>query len=195
MAADFTLYLPKFLSCGEKDAIKDQLRDFPENFQYYSLKTKEPEIGQGDGVVVPKMVLLDKNNEVHEYQNVKCLVLSNTCDISLKNKRVSPPRMVLAPILSLTKLQKIYSVNAIDAIRSQSNTSIFYLPGYEGNDQEFFVQFDRIFTIPRSFIPDGRERILFRLTQQGFYLLLMKSSINFCRFGEGPDLKRGITFG
>ena len=191
---DFQRYLPSFLTTGDKKAIEEQLRNFPRNFQYYSLGTKKPEVGQGDGMIVSKMFSLDKTGVVKEYFNVKCIVLSNTCDISLSNKRANPPNIVLAPILSLTKLQTLYNPNAIDAIRKQLNTGFFYLPDYEGNKQEFCVQFDRVFSVPRTLVLDGANNILFRLTQQGFYLFLMKLSINFCRFGEGPDLERGILF-
>lgn len=193
--SDFQTMLPSYLTAGDKEAIEKELKAFPKDFSYYHLGEIKPVIAQGDGVIVPKVSFAVSPEKVEEFLNVKCVVLSNTCDISLANKRKWPPRIILAPIMSLTKFESQYhlSRDALDAIRTQRNTAFFYLPDYEGNgEKEYFIQYDRAFTIPRTVLQDDRKSILFRLTQQGFYLFLMKLSINFCRFGEGPDLHRSI---
>lgn len=195
---DIQLYLPKFLSAESKDQLFDGLKNFPSNIDT-RLYTNNLEGGdivyQGDGL----KDLLVINLPDTSIGNAPSMVLSNTCDIDIENKRPFNSRIIYSPIFNLKKYSdKIREsgnktdeqLNShIESIKKQEITQIFYLPPIDGKLDESFVFFDRINNCHSNYIKRdelGKSRI-FTLSNYGIYLFLFKLSIHFTRIQDGVD--------
>ncbi|MCX8481216.1 MAG: hypothetical protein ORN58_04775 [Sediminibacterium sp.] len=193
---DFKLYLPKYLSSESDKELFNCLKDFPCNIdkRLYSSKLFNEEIlYQGDGIKDLLVINLPDN----KIDMKNCMLLSNTCDIDLINKRFFPSQIIYAPIFNLNKYNEILSKSSktqqqinehILAIKKQSVTQIFYLPK-NGSIDESIVFLDRINNICNTSISRKKiiEQRLFTLSNYGLYLFLFKLSIHFTRIQEKID--------
>ncbi len=198
---DINLYLPKYLSSESYTDLINCLKDFPDNIvnRIYIYYNKEDFIYQGDGINNFIIVDVDDSFKIKSNKG-KVIILSNTCDISLENKRYFPTKILYAPILSLSKYIKTLKnnnlnneiiENHIKSIKSQHITQIFYLPKSGCLEDDGIVFLDRINNcsikgVNKDFIK--KERI-FTLSNYGFYLFLFKLSIHFTRMMENIDRK------
>lgn len=185
---DIKIYLPTYLSDETQKQLFENLKNFPNPFDMF-LHTSTNEILQGDGLIINI-----KN------KNLKIMVISNSCDIDINNKRYFESFMLYAPLFSLNKykdslinsgLKKDNVDNHINDIKKHKITQIFYLPSsaYSNLTEDAFIFFDRITNISNNEIPrDNLKKIkIFSLNQSGFYIFLLKLSIHFTRMQERID--------
>ena len=182
-------HIPYYLSQESKDNLVKALKDFPKNTPYYT-NLYPNETLQGDGWSALGLI----NYETGERKKVRGIILSNSCDIDLKNKRDIPVKLVFAPIIKLKRYARLLELAKIpkekikgkfDSIRNQKVTTLFYLPKGAGLDDEHAALLDDIHSIPLLEFSDQEDRTkLFTLHQVGFYLFLLKLSVHFCRFHE-----------
>lgn len=139
------------------------------------------------------------NFETGKSRSIKGLVLSNSCDISPDNPRPIPSRIIFAPLVKLATYRSLLEKNCtnqklvktrIKAIRMQRTTNIFYLPAGGPLGDEYIVRFDEVQSMPmaRYYDAQSEKKKLFTLNDTGFYMLIFKLSIHFCRFQE--DVRR-----
>nr|WP_129732298.1 hypothetical protein [Parabacteroides goldsteinii] len=191
-------FLPKYLSAESYKELIEGLRCFPENLdsRFYTDYLKEKIIYQGDGIKGFPTI----NFNTMEKKDCQAIVLSNTCDMDLANKRMFGSQIVYAPIIELEKYKSILmrsnishaKINAhIDSIRSQELTQILYLPQYGSCMKESIVFLDRIFNVDNAFInrDNLNETRIFSLSDYGNYVLLLKISIHFTRMQDKVDRK------
>ncbi len=192
---DIKKYLPKYLSGASYTELLRELKAFPENIdtRFYEMIHEDGWL-QGDGLFpMPYMVV--ENNSVHKS---RAMVLSNSCDISVDNKRMYESRAIVAPIFNLRKLEELLVesfpsqndrvTNFISSIRRQEVSSIFYLPVGQGMEEESYVRFDTVNSCRISHIEsEYRPSTVFRLSNYGFYILLFKLSVHFARVQESVD--------
>ncbi|MEQ4450957.1 hypothetical protein ABNT06_05910 [Kosakonia sacchari] len=183
--------IPYYLTQPQKEGLVKALEDFPENTNYYlsnyPLDLKNAAL-QGD--VFNGLTIYGPRGT----KKIKGIVLSNSCDIDTQNKRDFPMRAVFAPLVNLAsmveKLQQAQipqkAIDAkLDAIKKQLVTNIVYLPACE-HIPESIIFLDDMHQIPTEELRkslEEEEKIL-TLSQVGFYILLFKLSIHFCRFHE-----------
>jgi hypothetical protein len=197
-STDIEIFLPKYLSPENQDKLLSDLKKFPSNidqrmYGFYGIE--QDVIYQGDGIDD----LLIINLPCMQTQKGNGMVVSNTCDIDLANRRNFSSKMVYAPILKLNKYidalkkENIYSVindlnNHIKDIREQKIAQIFYLPQY-GDFEESFVLLDRLISVTNNTYDRKtlESHRIFSLSQYGHYLFLYKLSIHFTRFHEKVD--------
>jgi len=195
---DIKIYLPKYLSPHAEAELFSELRSFPDNLdsRFYTFALQEQlAIFQGDGI----RNLLVVNLPDHKIAPASCLVMSNTCDIALENRRLFHSSLCYAPIFSLSKYESMVverqlkteeaRAQHLSAIRSQKVTQIFYLPKGGTLESEGIVFLDRIChaaneSVDRSSLPQSR---LFSLSNYGAYLFLLKLSIHFTRLNDQVD--------
>jgi len=185
------LFLPKYLSAEQQRQLFSELAKFPDNFDFYIFRDDLRELLlQGDGwrgFVVIDFV-------TGERKTVSGIVLSNSCDIDVENRRDFPANILFAPLIAVEKYKNSLRAigkrdeqidEIIGTIRKQYVTSIFYIPSRSGVTVESIILLDDIHAHPlRDFL--GRERQpIFTLNQYAFYLFLIKLSIHFSRFREG----------
>jgi len=176
---EIKIYLPKYLSPESEENLFDQLKQFPENMddRLYTNYLLEPEvIYQGDGI----KGLLVVNLPDTEIRLAPGMILSNTCDLDERNKRLFPSSLVYAPIFNLEKYEKELLASEIlkeaeqiadhiYAIKKQRVTQIFYLPKGGTLENESIVFLDRLNSCDNSFLT--KENIkdirLFTLSNYG----------------------------
>lgn len=137
MIEDIKRYLPKFLSATSNKELFAGLKEFPANIdsRFYTQHLNNTEfIYQGDAL--KNMLVINLPDTT--VKPVTSIILSNTCDIDLQNKRNFPSQIVYAPIFNLAKYRNILYDKAektheqidahITSIKKQEITQIFYLP-------------------------------------------------------------------
>lgn len=192
-------YLPQYLSASSTASLFSELKQFPENIdkRIYTNKLKnDPSIYQGDGL----QNLLCVNLPSLDARPLMGIIFSNTCDVSVENKRLFDARLAYAPIFNLDKYKKALIKKYVDSnekslesieshieeITKQNISQIFYLPKGGGLDNDSIVFLDRVNNLPSSFFNEGeiKENRVFSLSDYGFYIFLFKLSVHFTRVRE-----------
>lgn len=191
---DLSKYLPKYLSVENYQSLLDELKSFPENIdkRLYTTSLEKNILYQGDGY--NSLPVVDMAHLELGCKNKYGIIVSNTCDIDITNKRPYPSRIVYSPIFSLEKFLNLLKdnniredkiENCLSDIRHQRVTSIFYLPAvYEVPESLVFL--DRLYNIENNYIDRSSltQHRLFSLSDYGFYLFLFKLSVHFSRIRE-----------
>ena len=199
---DISLYLPKYLSDESTKVLLEALQEFPSNInqKFYTAHFSDTDvIFQGDGMKGFQVINLPSER----IDIAPVLVLSNTCDIDLKNKRDFPSQISYAPLLNLNKYKTMLEANGKSAVsvedhladvRKQKITQMLYLPMGSGLTYEAIVFLDRINNCDNKSISrkDLYQRRLFVLSDYGFYLFLIKVSFHFTRIQEKIDRNKGV---
>lgn len=182
-------HLPYYLTQEQKSGLMKALEEFPRPIPYY-IDLYRNELLQGDGW--EKFEIVRFENGQRDW--IKGIVLSNSCDISPDNKRHTPPKITVAPIIKMSRYAALLISRGVNqqqiddrflAIREQRVTTMFYLPKGAALDEEYVALLDDLHTIPAYAFERNEEREkLFTLSLVGFYLFLLKLSAHFCRFHE-----------
>lgn len=202
---DIKKYLPQYLSDTELNHLKEELANFPTDGTKDTVYTRALAgadfLLQGDGI--GKVNYLSFPNS--EIRQVNAILLSNTCDMSIENKRMNPCRIMYAPIINFEKyaerLRKDFSEqrvnNHLKDIKAQLISQILYLPkgGKMANDGIVF--FDRAISVPltENHVQEMCNNKLFTLSNFGLYLFLFKMSVHFTRIQERIDRTTGEDLG
>lgn len=127
--------------------------------------------------------------------SVKGLVLSNSCDINPENSKQIPSRVIFAPLVKLEKYRFLLQKNginqenirdAIDSVKAQKVYNALYLPAEGPLEEEYIIRFDDIHSMPITAHHNSHDKEkLFTLSNTGFYMLIFKLSVHFCRLQEG----------
>jgi hypothetical protein len=125
---------------------------------------------------------------------IRGIVISNSCDVSPENRRDLPTKVTFAPLLKLAGYLSLLRAAGLPedkieskatAIRQQKVTSIFYLPNGGALDDEYIVPFDDIHSMPLEAMVSHEK--LFTLNPTGFYMLVLKLSVHYCRLHENVN--------
>lgn len=184
------LFLPQYLAEADQKKLYKDLESFPNNLGKMYGESLEF-FAQGDGVFkVPYYDLPTKTLK----DETSALLLSNTCDMAKENIRHIPMNVLYSPIIKLQKIEDLLNSkfpgdnervkSTIEAIKRQKTTNIFYLPRGILKD-ESIVFLDKISSIDRDSLYTLNQQSIFSLSMYGFYLLLIKLGIHFCRVQEG----------
>lgn len=194
---DLRVYLPKYLSAENYDQLISQLRDFPANIdkRIYTTELEPNILYQGDAL--DDMPVVNIDNLELGVKKRPCMIISNTCDMDLANKRLYPTTIMYTPLFRLdnyVKVLKQYGAseekikNHLSDVKAQKVSSMFYLPSI-GNLGESIVFLDRILNVSQKFIDRDtvESRRKFSLSDYGFYLFVFKLSIHLSRIREGVN--------
>lgn len=150
---------------------------------------------QGDGWQGFQLFLFDSGGR----RSVKGLVLSNSCDVDPDNPRDIPSRVIFAPLVKLSRFRAVLKASGIDdatveakiaSIKEQKTTNVFYLPAGNQLTEEYLIRFDEAQSMPVAAHTSSDERKkLFTLSNTGFYMLVLKLSVHFCRLQEKVNRK------
>ena len=200
-------YLPPTLLQGENDKIKEGLRQFfPEHrtgkVQYsgFYLASSVSYFMQGD--LIDSLPIVYWNYDANRYETAfsPVMLVSNSCDVSAENQRISQKEALFAQIVSLDDYvhdlteaganeETITSI--LSEIRNQKISNLFYLPPSHLSTKEFLVFFDKICWHPADIFVKKLERINdernLSLSNWGYYLLIFKLSLHFCRVPEDVE--------
>lgn len=185
--------IPDYLYLSPQYEKIKNLRKLYPNIDYYSDEDRT-DILQGDGWTRLGITDIRYPSQV---KTVTGLVLSNTCDIAAGNDRLMPAKIVFTPIVKLNEyescllsggniLEKVK--NHILAIKNQEVSNRFFLPQAQSLDSEYVALFDDAHSLPLDFYlqqPDKKAYIA--LSDNGFYLFMIKLAIHFCRLFDGVE--------
>jgi hypothetical protein len=189
---DFRVFLPKYLSESAQQDLFAELSQFPSNVNrslYTDRLRAERTIFQGDGLrELPVTNLPDTR-----IQNARrVMVISNSCDVNLLNRRLVGPRLLYCPIITLANYESVVAsgganipANHVDDVKRQRISSLFYLPQY-GHLVESVALLDRIVNYDLSALSmdDVATSRVFTLSDYGFYLFVFKLSVHLTRIRE-----------
>jgi hypothetical protein len=109
--------------------------------------------------------------------------------------------VIFAPLVRLAAYKALLDCSGIgaervaakiDAIKAQRTTSIFYLPAGNILDEDYVVRLDEAQSMPVAAHTARSDRgKLFTLSNTGFYMLVFKLSVHFCRLQE--KVSRNLT--
>lgn len=134
-----------------------------------------------------------------EKRSVQGLIMSNSCDVDPENPRDFPARVIFAPLVKLAAYEGLLRASGINtkrvdakiaSIKAQTTTNLFYLPAGGPLAEDHVVRLDDAHSMPVAAhinAPD-REK-LFTLSNTGFYMLVFKLSVHFCRLHEKVNRK------
>jgi hypothetical protein len=181
--------IPYYLTQKAKENLVQALKNFPEYFDYYT-DLYPTDVLQGDGWSKLEVLRFEDGAR----KEIKGIVLSNSCDISVINLRDFPPNISFAPIIKLSKYAEKLAAKGfpqekiesrLQSIRVQQTSNMFFLPKGGKLDDDFVALLGDLHTMPfKVFEPKGEREKQFTLSQVGFYLFLLKLSVHFCRFHE-----------
>ena len=198
-------YLPQYLSDTELCHLKDELARFPvdgtKDTIYTTALAGADFLLQGDGIREMEYLNFPDIKMGH----VNAILLSNTCDMSIGNKRMNPCRIMYAPIVNFEK----YANNLLGAfpeqrvnnhlkdIKAQLISQIMFLPKGGRLDYDGIVFFYRAIIIPLADVlfKNICANRLFTLSNFGLYLFLFKMSVHFTRIQERIDRTTGDDLG
>lgn len=189
---DAAVFLPKYLTPKEQQGLYSELKKFPEKpFAFYDNNPEfKDDLLQGDcwvGLTAINFATLEK-------KNISGIIISNSCDVDIKNQRDYSPNILFAPLIKLANFEKMLLnagqdasvvANKIADIKKQSFTSIFYLPSCANVFEESIVMLDDIHRHPLTDFVKKDKNKLSGLSMTAFYLFLIKLSIHFHRVQEG----------
>lgn len=189
---DIAVYLPKYLSPTEQKGLYEELKKFPnDSFKFYDETGKfDHELLQGDSW----RGLMAINFQTLEKKAISGVVISNSCDVDINNRRAFSPNILFAPLIKLSDFKNLLEANGdskeivaakVLNIKKQFNTSSFYMPECPGKTEESIILLDDIHRHPLSDFKLTEKSKIFTLTQAAFYLFLIKLSIHFHRVQEG----------
>lgn len=195
------LYLPQYLSSSEKKKLEEELDKFPTDGTKDTIYTTALNgcdyLLQGDTISDVNYI----NFPDTTVNDAPVMILSNTCDMSLSNKRLYGSNIMYAPIIDLSKFEKkllyVYDKgrvdNLISDIRKQRISQILYIPKGSNMQYEGIVFFDRAISMPltASTVKYMCGKRMTTLSNFGFYLLLLKISMHFTRIQERIDRTTG----
>lgn len=150
---------------------------------------------QGDGWRGFQLLLF----ETGERRSVRGIVLSNSCDVDPDNPRDVPARVIFVPLVRLAAFKAILDVSGIGAervaaklaaIKAQRTSNIFYLRAGGALKEDYVARFDDVHNMPVAAHAKSEDREkLFTLSNVGFYMLVLKLSVHFCRLQEKVNRK------
>lgn len=202
--------VPKYLTPELKEDLYNSVKDnFPSsidpNLVYRNLEDEEIYY-QGDGVIDIPFSELNIENGSFDLAYISGVIISNTCDISIENKRLDVPKVQLAGVFTVyeyiqqlekDEVNKDRITSFLKDLKSNRISNLFYLPEkkVEGKTvlEESFVRFDLNVTFTSKFLNGDKynknyspvgDRI-FSFSDYVFYIFLIKLSIHYCRLREG----------
>jgi hypothetical protein len=196
---NFGVFLPRYLSEASANVLLQDLLKFPSEFDSrifsFTAAASSDLIYQGDGFDKLDFVFLPKTEKL----SCKGLILSNTCDMDLTNEKAVSRLIIYSPIFSLARFEaQLIKTKGLDftkeymgKIRRQEISQLFYLPAGPQTQEESFVDLAQINHCTREILSEEQVKTnrLFSLNNTGFYVLLFKLSVFFCRLQEGIDRK------
>lgn len=192
--------IPYYLTAEDRQVLVDELKAISKGgtadyFLSPYNETFRDDMLQGDGWRAFQLFMF----ETGERRWVQGLVLSNSCDVEPGNARDVPARMIFAPLVKLSVYEGLLRGSGIDpqridekiaSIKAQKTTNMFFLPAGGPLADDHVVRLDDAHSMPVAahVKSEGREK-LFTLSNTGFYMLVLKLSVHFCRLQEKVNRK------
>lgn len=196
--------IPYYLTSKDRQVLVDELRAISRGgtADYFLSQYRDAfksDMLQGDGWRGFQLFMFDTGDR----RSVRGLVISNSCDVDLNNRRDFPARVIFAPLVKLAAYEAALQQSGVKqrqidgklaAIRAQKTSSIFFLPSGGPLADDHVVRLDDAHSMPVAAHSAAKDRTkLFTLSNTGFYMLVLKLSIHFCRLHEKANRKNTLS--
>ena len=202
---DWHSLLPAYLLDYQKERLSRALGQFQgsdsENteidYSDFYLFNPPQTLLQGDLMLSVPRPIWNIERQIFETFFSRGLLISNSCDVALDNKRTIQKDAVFAPIIPLSEfekdlIEKDFNRQKIESIfkqlKNQLYSNILYLPSPERAHNGFIVYLDQLFSLPNEEIvflqKDLTKHRYQTLDNFGSYLMIVKLSFHFCRVPE-----------
>lgn len=168
--------------------LKEDFPDHIEKWLYSESITNDVSLYQGDILRDIPICFIDEDGDPIEGKSFVSLA-SNTCDMQPKRQDF----ILVSPVIPIEEYKRdLESVGAdveskISAIRKNRIFSHFYLPAKDDFD-ESFIDFSQIISVHSEYLNDVKtnksEKCKLSLSQNGFYLFLIKLGYHFARMEQ-----------
>jgi len=185
--------LPSRLRPGEQSALFARLVALRNGGEWYAEIPPDEDPLQGDGWGGVDFVVL----ETLKRKSIRTVILTNSCDNSSENERAYPLNLIICPLIRMSRYEGMLRGLGRDdqwisshfaSVRNQDITNIFFLPQGGNLEEDSLIRFDHVQSqSPDEFRASEKRVRLFTLSQQAFWLFLVKLSTHFCRIGEGIE--------
>lgn len=190
--------IPYYLTAEDRQILLDELKAIAQGrtvdyFLSPHRDTFKSDMLQGDGWRGFQLFIFDTG----ERRSVQAIVLSNTCDVEPGNQRDVPARVIFAPLVKLADYDAVLRADGVDrqrvdeklaSIRAQKTTNMFFLPAGGPLAQDHVVRLDDAHSMPVAAHAAAKDvEKLFTLSNTGFYMLVFKLSVHFCRLQENVN--------
>ncbi|WP_322469249.1 hypothetical protein SOM08_15230 [Hydrogenophaga sp. SNF1] len=186
------IVVPQYLSLERQKGLVAELEQLSGATNFFSTTPPYPLL-QGD--VWCELPVYDPATA--KSKRIKGLVLSNSCDISADNTRFLPVKVSFSPLVSVAKYQEVLKQAGWDAgrienhlsdLRRQAITSLMYIPASPYLGEEYIALLSDIHSVSLAEFDSGQQaKRLSSFNNVGFYVLLFKLAVHFCRMHEGVD--------
>lgn len=188
--------IPYYLTAEDRQVLLTELKSISQGggasylLSQYHDSFKE-EMLQGDGWRGFQLFIFQTGAK----RSVRGIVLSNSCDVDPANPRDVPARVVFAPLVKLSVYERLLREHGIEdarvdekiaSIKGQKTTNMFFLPAEGPLEDDHVVRLDDAHSMPVG-AHSGEK--LFTLSNTGFYMLVFKLSVHFCRLHEKVNRK------
>jgi hypothetical protein len=210
LVEELTKFLPSYLRDAASKALAQTVAGgFPDtsdpNKVYNDLPVGTPFL-QGDAIRDVPFAMHDPITKETFDDEFDAIVLSNSCDISMENRRFDEPLVSFGIVIPLSLYEDSLravgiaenrAADHLKDVRANKISSLLYLPNvWRGANiirQEMIARLDWVYSLPNGtvqkwpnqYLPEG-DRI-FSLSNYGFYVLLYKLSVHFSRIREEVD--------
>jgi len=116
---------------------------------FYNLSIDKHSLFQGDIIKLnKKFAYLNKDGKFQaEYFSSFWMLLGNSCDFDRNIKDL--------PFTNITPLQKLDSnvpQKILNGLKNFQNYKHMYIPSFDGNDDEYFIDFTKIMTVSKEYL-------------------------------------------
>lgn len=189
------IHLPDYLSGSSYDELIRQLGNTPDIDAFFWSPTDREvgEVLQGDAWTHIPI----RDPSTGEQKHITGVILSNSCDIDPNNQGRPRRRVLVAPAIKLSDYETLLvherfdtsSISGfIQSVRNNRVSSIAHFPAESNiNDADRIVILDNVYNVPLEEFQNAVGARLFRLSNAGFYIFLLKLSIHFTRLHERID--------
>ena len=201
---DNLIDVSNFIDEHSKEKCKRCFRQIPTNLStwIYSYKLQE-DIYQGDVVDRLDLVYNEINGdslETRSFEDIPCILLSNTCDMNTKGK-TREKYISVAPLYSYKEFVELkpveYSISSwrefLYAVKENRITDILFLPAKNELDDSV-VLLDRISSFDPKLLEfklnKEKAKKILSLSQIGFYYFLIKLTHHFARSENKAEVVR-----
>lgn len=187
--------IPYYLTSKDRQTLVSELKAISRGgtANYFLGQTRDAfksDMLQGDGWRGFQLFMFDTSKR----RSVRGLVISNSCDVDPNNRRDLPARVIFAPLVKLATYEALLEKcnikqrkidEKLAAIRAQKTNNLFFLPSGGPLADDHIVRLDDAHSMPVAAHNAATDREkLFTLSNTGFYMLVLKLSIHFCRLQE-----------
>lgn len=196
--------IPYYLATEDRQALVDELKAISRGgtadyFLSPYMDAFKADMLQGDGWRAFQLFKF----ETGERLSVQGVVISNSCDVDPENRRDMPARVIFAPLVKLSAYETALRASGIGhskvdeklaAIRAQKTSNMFFLPSGGPLAEDHVIRLDDAHSMPvAAHIAASHREKLFTLSNTGFYMLILKLSVHFCRLQENVNRKNAAV--